>query len=454
MSQAIEQRDVLIVGAGIAGLSLAIRLKESGLNPLLIEKQVGVRNQLKGEFFQPKGVELLSELNLLSSFSAEHIQEIHQIHHNYAHPILKHTLSFSTHFDSYRPNVYGLICLHEDILLSLRKRYQSLGGDLHEGCHVVDLDVLQNATLCTLSSGKIIKTKIFVGSDGRYSTTRKMAQMPVVDVDCDRVMVATLMPDVNISEGVFYTEEIPQGVIYAFKYKNNLSRVYICFLKEELAKATAQREAFFTEKIKDTKLFAQKKIVYQEPILFMPTVDTMLAKRSRKNAVWIGDAAGVVDPLAGYGLTLSLQDAQELAETIITNLADTKNLETHLAHFAASSQKRYLHARYIGLWVATLFMGSHRAGRLAKWRTLSQVRKNAELQTRLLGLFSGFDTNPFHLHDIPYYLGLLPNMIHEKVDGFSIMQKMSLVQNYILTTPFEVKKTEVKNKFIELITRV
>ncbi len=454
MPHLLEEREILIVGAGVAGLALAIRLKENGLHPLVIEKQVGVRHQLKGEFFQPKGVELLSKLNLLDLFSLSETHPIGQICHVHSHPVFRTTANFTSEYSHYKAGTHGMICLHENVLKAMRTKYLGLGGELREGVHIADLDVLQSSNICTLSNGDVIKSKLFVGADGRYSLTRKMAEMPTIDMDCDRVMMATLMSDVKIPMGVFYTEEISGGVLYAFRYKSGLSRVYVCFLKEELQKATARREHFFREKIEKTRLFMNQEITLADPILFMPTIDTMMLNRSKHQAVWIGDAAGVVDPLAGYGLTLSLQDAIEISDAILDSISKPEGLDKAINDFSMAAQKRYLHARYLGLWVALLFMGTNSAGRIAKWRTLNQVDKNFELRHRLIALFSGFDTDPFQLHDIPYYLGILPNLIHGTIDQISLIRKMGVLQNYILTTPFEMKKSALKTKVQSVIEKL
>lgn len=58
------QFDVIIVGAGIAGSSLAKTLGDDGRKVLLIERDLTEPDRIVGELLQPGGVQILKQLNL------------------------------------------------------------------------------------------------------------------------------------------------------------------------------------------------------------------------------------------------------------------------------------------------------------------------------------------------------------------------------------------------------
>jgi flavin-dependent dehydrogenase len=61
-----KQYDVVIVGAGPAGSSLAIRLATAGRNVLLVEQKKFPREKLCGEFISPECLEHFGELGVSS----------------------------------------------------------------------------------------------------------------------------------------------------------------------------------------------------------------------------------------------------------------------------------------------------------------------------------------------------------------------------------------------------
>src|SRR5205085_1939624 len=65
-----KKHDVLIVGAGPAGSSAAIRLAKNGLSVLLIEQKKFPRSKLCGEFISPECLDHFKELGVLDDMLA------------------------------------------------------------------------------------------------------------------------------------------------------------------------------------------------------------------------------------------------------------------------------------------------------------------------------------------------------------------------------------------------
>ena len=65
-----ESYDIVIVGAGPAGASAAIRLANAGRRVLLVEKEKFPRAKLCGEFISPECLEHFRELEVLESMRA------------------------------------------------------------------------------------------------------------------------------------------------------------------------------------------------------------------------------------------------------------------------------------------------------------------------------------------------------------------------------------------------
>jgi len=60
----VEEPDVVIVGAGILGCSLAATLAKQGRSIVLFERDMSEPDRIVGELLQPGGVKALTELGL------------------------------------------------------------------------------------------------------------------------------------------------------------------------------------------------------------------------------------------------------------------------------------------------------------------------------------------------------------------------------------------------------
>jgi 2-polyprenyl-6-methoxyphenol hydroxylase-like FAD-dependent oxidoreductase len=69
----IGQREVIVVGAGPVGLSLALGLARSGVNVLVLEKETGTAEHSRAPAIWSKTQELLAELGVIDRFLAEGI---------------------------------------------------------------------------------------------------------------------------------------------------------------------------------------------------------------------------------------------------------------------------------------------------------------------------------------------------------------------------------------------
>lgn len=444
------EKKVLICGGSVSGLSLGIQLKRQGFDPIVVEKNRGNKPQIKGEFFQPYGVSLLENLGILEQIE-DRSSKIRKVIHVYRDPIWRQNHNFVIRYNNFGKINYGLALPHDDILSVLKSEYLKLGGRFSEGLQVVGLNSHTKGYDVTFSSNKTEFFDIFVGADGRFSQTRKLAGLEYREQPFDRVMMAATIKKTKIPRGVFYTEEVSRGVLYAFQFHDETTRIYLCFGKDELARANESREKFLIDKLSQSPHFKNKEIV--GPVMLMPTTDGMLMERSKGTGIWIGDAAGTVDPLGGQGMTLALHDSKCLA-LCISNLNSSSDIVAVFRSLSENLRESYLHGRFIGQWIGHLFMNCDRLNRFAKWNAIKQCETDPERRTQIIDLFGGTKRDPFTIYDVPYLLGILPTSIRQKLENFTWSRSLLNQQNSILTKPLSLKKFMAQRKSLEILKHI
>jgi 2-polyprenyl-6-methoxyphenol hydroxylase-like FAD-dependent oxidoreductase len=439
---------IVIAGGGVGGLALAIRLKQFGINSLVVEKQ-NLRQlkgpQLKGEYFQPQGVALLDQLGLLSEIS-KHSLKIKTVSHRFHDPVSRESALFKTKYNNSRKWNYGLAIFHENILQVFRDQFLKMGGVILDGVRIERITKAKDGFALNTSNGQEFHADIFVGSDGRYGVTRKLLGLSPKKFDCNRYMAAALVTGLKVPKGEFYTEEIHEGVVYAFCYPKGITRVYVCFDKSELNEALKDKEAFFLKKIRETMIVGKNRAQVHDRVMMMPTDDMMLETSHLGSAIWMGDAAGTLDPLGGHGMSVAMSQAARIATAIRVADQVPERTSALLEKVSQLNQGEYLQARFLSLWIGYLFMNSSLINRLAKRHVLARYMSDGKLRTYSADFFGGVSDRPVSLLDVPYLLGVVPTSLMNvvksaKVDHFMIdFQNQALVNPSRLSGKFFTKK--------------
>src|SRR5437868_3399373 len=75
----LRSPEVLVIGAGIAGVALACELHRRGLDVLLVERSPSVQKIFKGEYLQPFAANTLREFGLGDVLGLPDAQKIREL---------------------------------------------------------------------------------------------------------------------------------------------------------------------------------------------------------------------------------------------------------------------------------------------------------------------------------------------------------------------------------------
>ncbi len=318
----MQNVDITIVGAGSAGLTLALLLAPSGLNIMLLE-QGGAPVQGSADYQRVSALNLAS-VRLLKALGAwPALEQSAQPYH--AMQVWDADSFARIEFDAAteRQAQLGFICDNEQIRRAL---YQQLKPHSNVqfvfNCTINSLVQSEREVLVNINQQQLILSRLLVGADGVNSRVRRDAQLPLTHWDYEQqAIVATITTDVahnDCARQVF----LPTGplALLPLPGQHKCSIVWSCS-PERATELLALDAGAFSQ-----ALTAASNSVLG--VLKLDNTPNVFALRMRYASSWlrgrivlVADAAHSIHPLAGQGMNLGLMDVAALAELISAALA-------------------------------------------------------------------------------------------------------------------------------------
>ncbi|MWC28019.1 FAD-dependent oxidoreductase [Paenibacillus sp. MMS18-CY102] len=331
--------DVLIVGGGIAGATLALMLGRQGYAVTIIERQRAFPRIYKGEFLQPVSIEILHQIGVLPQVE-QHCMQVTKM--SYGIGTDKCITANYTELDI--PYRYGLngdhYLIHEEVLRAATELpnvtfVTGVNGTklIREGERVVGLEGTLN------KEPAIFRSKILVGADGIRSIVREQLGVPFELYPYEdkkaKICAFTLtLPSAPPGEVEFlFGDGMGCGI---FPLPQQRVRMYLALTKEKW-RANQERGA---EGIRAMAAafyprFEEQigQITDMKQVQIIPSFHLHTKKWATDGAVLLGDACHAVSPALGQGMNLAIQGAEALSRTLVQALqagsADEQTLRSY-----------------------------------------------------------------------------------------------------------------------------
>ncbi|GAA0303007.1 FAD-dependent oxidoreductase [Streptomyces polychromogenes] len=317
--------DVLVVGAGAAGLTLGADLARRGVRALVVERSAGLFPGSRGKGIQPRTLEVFDDLGVLDAILAaggpyptrmlwqdgrrlgeqrmwdeEDVQEGSPFHEPWMVPQWR----------------------TQEILFA---RLTELGGSVAFGRELVGLTQDEDGVTAEFAAGPPVRARYAVAADGGRSTVRRLLGIGMTGetVDPDPVLVA----DVRITgldrdnwhvfppaEGQGFLALCPLAGTEDFQVAAQMPEggPAIDLSLEGLRAVIAARSHLDPADVTEVRWASD----------FRPRA--AMADRFREGRVFlVGDAAHVHSPAGGQGLNTSVQDAYNLGWKLAAVLSGT-----------------------------------------------------------------------------------------------------------------------------------
>lgn len=344
-----ESYDVVIVGAGPAGSSLAIRLATSGLRVALVEQKKFPRHKLCGEFVSPECREHFAELGLGETINAIQTADLIET--------VFHTLSGRS--VSVRSDVFGggnaaAIGLSrarmDDMLLG---RAHGVGVAVFEATSftglLINVGSVTGVELRDANGGQFkLAARLVIDATGR--SRQLVRKISLTKIDRPKLTAfKTHLSGANPTPRVCEIYSYPAG----YGGLNSVGDVFnLCFIvgSEHVRELGNDPEILMRRLVmqnpRAAKTLAEAEVAAPWLAVAIDRFGTV-EPAPANGLIAIGDAASFIDPFTGSGILMALESSRVAAESILRNLNDSARLKNE--YVAAYREKFAKRLRYSNL---------------------------------------------------------------------------------------------------------
>ena len=322
---------IIIVGGGLAGLTAAILLANAGREVLLIEKKKYPAHKVCGEYVSNEVLDFLKSIGFNPfDYGCSNIKR----------------LRISTPFGK---NIYMPLDLGGFGISRYVMDEQLLGIAISKGVKVLQqtkvTDVRFNNNEFIVDTDDTTFTADFViGSYGKRDTLDKKLNRDFIQEKTGYMGVKYHIR-IKYPEDEIGLDSFSNGYCGIVKIEKDLYNLCYLYKRKGSVKSIAELESevlFRNPVLK--QLFNNAEFVYEEPLVINEI--SFRKKSLTENYLMLcGDAAGMIPPLCGNGMSMAIQGARLMVGSILTH-SDTKSVdskarESIISEYSSAWQKMF-----------------------------------------------------------------------------------------------------------------
>ena len=362
--------EILIVGGGLAGLTAAIHLKQSGLNVTLIEKQSYPHHKVCGEYISNEVLPYLNWLNLnLKDLSPTSITNLQFTSRS------NRSITAKLPLGGWGVSRY---VLDNFLYQAALNRGVTILKDT-----VININYSDNQFIIETAAGNGFMASHVIGAYGKRAS---------IDVKLGREFINK--KSAYLAVKAHYSSDFPDNLVslnnfeggYCGVSKVENNTLNICYLADYQSfkkhkNITAYQENVLYKNSNLKNIFEKSKMIFDAP-LSISQISFEAKEPVHNHILMIGDTAGLIHPLCGNGMAMAIHSAKIVSELV------NKYVEGQI------SSRIELEKKYTASW-KNLFSTRLKTGQL-----LTSLLKNTTMESFAMNTISSM---PFILNKLIKY---------------------------------------------------
>ncbi len=317
--------DLIIVGAGMVGSALALALKDSGLNILLLDSGgLTVKPFDPQSAFEPR----VSALSMASQRILERVGAWDGILARRSSPYAQMQVwdgsgTGNIHFaaSSVHADLLGHIVENQVIQDALLEQLLASPVQLLNNARLESLRRTVDGWLLTLADGRELQAPLLVAADGANSAVRRLAGCATREWDYLHHAIVTSVrcsQPHQLTAWQRFTDDGPLAFLPLARDGDQhwCSIVWSC-VPEHAEQLMALDDAGFASELGKAFELRLGEVLQVDPRMCIPLRQRHAKRYVEQGLALIGDAAHTIHPLAGQGVNLGFLDASVLAEVLL-----------------------------------------------------------------------------------------------------------------------------------------
>ena len=385
--------DVLVVGGGPAGASVAFALAQRGVHVRVVDRAHFPRSKPCAEYLSPEASRILSDMGVLETIERTGAAALAGIHVRAPNgAVIKGDFIANHGFRGFRDR--GLSVRREILDAILLEQARAVGADVSEGLRVTDVvrgnnnRVIGVHTLVDGERGEI-RAPIVIGADGLRSVIAKRLGLAQSLRWPRRLALVTHYGNVrDVGEhGEMHVER--DGYVGIADVGNGLTTVALVVPASRSKDVSADRAAFLHGWLLSKPHLAPR---FTNAERATPVVATgPFASHARRawapGAALVGDAADFFDPFTGEGIYSALRGGELLASAVVAALQASSERGVDEA-FASYDRARTTEFR--GKWIVERAIGAVVGAAPLINRAAKSLSARKDLADLLIGVTGDF----------------------------------------------------------------
>lgn len=314
--------DIIVIGAGPAGLSFACALADAGMRILLVEKQP--LESLRDPAVDGRDIALthlsrkiLQDLGVWQRFPPGAISPILQAR------VLDGDSDYALRFEKPASiDALGYLVPNHEIRKALYATFiDRCAGELVTETGVTAVETGTQHASATLSDGRTLQAALVVAADSRFSESRRAQGIAASMRDFGRVAIVCRMQHALPNDGTAFECFHYERTLAVLPLQAHLSSIVITVHADAAPGILAMNEAEFNADIQrrfHSRLGAMQLVGERYPY---PLVAVHADRFAGNRYALLGDAAVGMHPVTAHGFNLGLRGADTLAREIRSALA-------------------------------------------------------------------------------------------------------------------------------------